>query len=268
MVSIEPYALANSKPPALPAVRAEPNLLQRLHPLSAPRRPEVYFGPVDPRLQQRPDLFGGSRIRALSSNTPISKSNKKTTLHDPRPALDRPWPRVVNETYHRKLLGSAARFDACQAAATYTYVENCTAVIPSLTHPALLHINSLMSPSPGAQPFLLIARVKLLLEQQKIREARRTLEIGSSRHPANRQIASLLRAISPGQVSATGRTSSGRDRETAWIKQHGHEYRGKWIALEEDCLIAFAATLNELLACLETGAERKKPPFVQLLISE
>ena len=115
---------------------------------------------------------------------------------------------------------------------------------------------------------MLIKRVRCLLDQHKIREARRTLEIGSSRDPANRQIASLLRAISPGRVSSIGRTLSGRERETVWIKRHGHEYRGKWVAFEEDRLVAFAATLSELLACLDTGADRRKPPFVQHLISE
>ncbi|MCY4192276.1 MAG: DUF5678 domain-containing protein [Rhodospirillaceae bacterium] len=74
--------------------------------------------------------------------------------------------------------------------------------------------------------------------------------------------------IAPDRVSPTGWASSSRELETAWIKQHGHEYRGKWIALEEDHLIAFADTLKELLANLNTGTERKKAPFIQHLLSE
>ena len=267
-MSIEPYALANSRPPALPAVRAEPNLLQSLHPLSAPRRAELYFGRVEPVLQYRPDLFGASRVPAQSWNTPISTVKEDTTLHDVHPALERPWPRIVSDSYHREFLGTTTRLDTCQAVATYTFVENRTAITPLPTQPPLVHISFPRSPTPDAQPFLLIERVKHLLDQQMIRDARRTLEIGSSRYPANRQIASLLRAISPGRVSPTGWTSSGREWETAWIKQHGHEYRGKWIALDGDRLIAFAATLSELLANLDTRTKREKPPFIQHLMSE
>ena len=267
-MSIEPYALANSRIPALPAVRAEPNLLQRLHPLSAPRRAELYFGRVEPVLQYRPDLFRVTRIPALSWNTPISAVKEDTTLHDLHPPLKRPWPRIVSNNYHREVLGTTTWLDTCQAVATYAFVGNRPAITPLPTRPPLIHISSPRSPASEAPPFLLIELVKHLLDQQKIRDARRTLEIGSSRYPANRQIASLLRAISPGRVSPTGWASSGRERETAWIKRHGHEYRGNWIALDEDRLIAFATTLGELLAHMDTNSERKKPPFIQHLMSE
>ena len=267
-MSIELYALANSKPPALLAARAAPTFLQKPRPLSARRPPEMYFGRIEPRLQYRPDLLVASRKPSLSSNTPISTDREETTAHDLRPPPERPWPGIVSKNYHRGFLGITAKRDTCQAVSTYAFVENHAANTPSCIHPALLHNGYPRFPSHGVQSFMLIERVRCLLDQQKIREARRTLEIGSSRDPANRQIASLLRAISTGRVSSIGRTLSGRERETVWIKQHAHEYRGKWVALEEDRLVAFAATLSELLACLDTGAERKKPPFVQHLISK
>ena len=209
-MSIEPFARANSRPLALPAVQAEPNLLEKLHPLPAPRRAEKFFGRVKPVMQ----------------------------------------------------------FGTNQAAAAYDFVEDRTSITPQPSQMLLVYISSQRFPTPDARPFLLIERVKKLLGQQKIRDARRTLEIGSIRHPEDRQIASLLRAISPGRVSPTGWASTGRERETTWIKQHGYEYRGKWIALDEDRLIALADTLNELLAKLDTSSERKKPPFIQHLMSE
>jgi len=267
-VSIEPYSLANSRPPALPAVQAEPNLLQKLHPLSAPRRADVYFGRVEPVMQYRPYFLGTSPIPAQSWSTSISPAQEDTALHELNPALKRPWPRIANDTYHKAFLGIATRLGTNQAAVAYPIVENRTGITPLPSHPPLVHISSPRSPTPDVQPILLIEHVKHLLDQKNIRDARRTLEIGSSRYPENRQIASLLRAISPGRVSPTGWTSTGRERETAWIKQHGHEYRGKWIALDEDRLIAFAATLSELLANMDTRTEPKKPPFIQHLMSE
>ena len=267
-MSIEPYAVANSRPPTLPAVQAEPNLLQKLHPLPAPRRAEEFFGRVEPVMQFRPYLLGASPIPALSWNTSIFPNQEDTALHEVHPALKRPWPRIVSYTNHRAFLGIATKLGTNPAAAAYAFVEDRTSITPQPGQTPLGHISSPRFPTPDAHPFLLIERVKKLLGQQKIRDARRALEIGSSRYPEDRQIASLLRAISPGRVSPTGWASTGRQLEITWIKQHGQEYRGKWIALDGDRLIALADTLNELLAKLDTSSERKKPPFIQHLMSE
>ncbi len=267
-MSIEPFARANSRPLALPAVQAEPNLLEKLHPLPAPRRADVFFGRVEPVMQFRPYFHGSSPIPALSWNTSIFPAQEDTALHEVHPALKRPWPRIVSYNNHREFLGIATKLGTNQAAAAYDFVEDRTSITPQPSQMLLVYISSQRFPTPDARPFLLIERVKKLLGQQKIRDARRTLEIGSIRHPEDRQIASLLRAISPGRVSPTGWASTGRERETTWIKQHGYEYRGKWIALDEDRLIALADTLNELLAKLDTSSERKKPPFIQHLMSE
>ncbi|MYI69249.1 MAG: hypothetical protein F4103_11115 [Boseongicola sp. SB0673_bin_14] len=107
--------------------------------------------------------------------------------------------------------------------------------------------------------------MKQLLDRQRIRDARRALAVGSIHYPANRQIADLLRAISPGRVSPTGWSSPGREGEIDWIRQNGHKYRGKWIALDAGHLVAFADTLSELLAVLDASAGREKPPFIQHL---
>ena len=272
-MTIEPYALANSRPPALPAVRAEPNLAQRLDPLSEPQRAELHFGRVEPILQYKPDLFGALRTTVLSWNSFISTANKgDTALHDLHPALERTWLRIESGAHLSGFLGTTTRLDSPQAAATHDIVERHTAIAPLPTRPPLVDIISPKSATPDTEYFLLIERVKHLLDKQKIRDARRALEIGSIRYPANRQIARLLQTIAPGRVSPTGRASSGRELETAWIKQHGHKYRGKWIALDEDHLIAFAATLKELLANLDIGTERENErerlPFIQHLLSE
>ena len=267
-MSIEPYALANSRSSAFPAVRAEPNLLQRLHPLSAPQRAELYFGRVAPVLQYRPDMFGALRLATLCWNIPGSTLQEDSTPHNLGPALERPWPRASGDTYCRDLLGGTTILFPHHAAATRRLVANRTAKPPLPVRLSFVHTCAPKPPTPGAQSFLSIERVKHLLGQQKIRDARRTLELASVRYPADAQIASLLRAISPGRVSPTGRAAASRERETAWIRQHGHKYRGQWIALDEDRLIAFAPTLKELLADMDATDEREEPPFIQHLLSE
>ncbi|MDE0697432.1 MAG: DUF5678 domain-containing protein [Boseongicola sp.] len=262
---MEPYALANSRPPALPAVPAEPNLLQRLHPLSGPRRAAPHFGRVEPVLHCRPDLSGALRQGALPWDSPDSAAKDFATSHGLRPALELPWPRVEIDTFHGAALSSTARPETGQTVAARDLVDRRITIDPFPGRPPLVYVSSSGSRTPDTQPFLLIERVKQLLDQQRIRDARRTLAVASNQYPESRQIAGLLRAIAPGQVSPTSLASPSRERETAWIRQHGHKYRGKWIALDEDRLIAFAGTLNELLAGLDASADQEKPPFIQHL---
>lgn len=268
-MTIEPYALGNSRPLALPAFRTEPNLLERFYPLSAPKHADLHFGKVKPVLHFRSDMFRASRAAALSSNTPIPTIRKDTTLHDLHAALERLWPRTVSDDSHRReFFGTTTRLDIFKSVAARGFLESRAAIAPSPARLPLFHVSSPRPPIPDAQSSMVIERVIHLLGQQRIRDARRTLGIGSICYPANREIASLLRAISPGRVSPTGWTSPGRERETAWIKQNGHKYRGKWIALDEDRLITVGATLGELLANLDKPTERGKPPFIQKLMSE
>ncbi len=265
---IEPYALANSRSPAFPAVRAEPSLLQRLHPLSAPQRAEPYFGRVAPVLQYRPDMPGAIRLATPLWNFLGSALEVNSTPPDPAFALQHPWPRVLGDTYSRDRFGGTTIHVPHHAATARHLFTNRTVIPPSPSRRSPVYTSTRKSPNPGAQSFVLIERVKHLLGQQRIRDARSTLELGLVRYPADGQIVSLLRAISPGRVSPTGRAAASRERETAWIRQHGHKYRSQWIALDGDRLIAFAGTLKELLADMDTTDEREEPPFIQHLLPE
>ena len=267
-MSIEPYALANSRPPSLHAVRAEPNLLQTPHPLSGQQRAAPHFGRVEPDLQRGPDRFGALRRAVLSWRNSISAAKEDATLHDRRPALARPPSLILSEALHRGGLGNTSEPEALRAKAACDLAERRIPTDPFPAKPPSVHVSLSESRTRDTQPLLLIEHVKQLLDQQRIRDARRTLAVGSIHYPANLQIAGLLRAISPGRVSPTGWASSGRERETDWIRRNGQKYRGKWIALDEDRLIAFAGNLSELLADLDASADQEKPPFIQHLHSE
>ena len=271
-MSIESYALANSRPPAFAAVRAEPNLLQRLHPLSATQHSEAYFGRVPPVVQYRADM-----PRSIRRATPlwnISGSTLEATSNqlDFALALQHTWPRVSSDAYYIEPLGGTTilvpHHVPHHAPTELHFVANRTAVSAPPDRLSPIHTSTRQSLNPGAQPFMLIERAKQFLSQQRIRDARRTLELGAIRYPGDGQIASLLRAISPGRVSATDRDATNRERETAWIRQHGHKYRGQWIALNGDRLIAFAGTLKDLLADIDAIDERDQPPLIQQLLPE
>ncbi|MCY4314861.1 MAG: DUF5678 domain-containing protein, partial [Roseovarius sp.] len=130
---------------------------------------------------------------------------------------------------------------------------------------SLVFSHTLEAAATCAQSPCLLERVKHLLNQQKIRDARKALELGSIKFPENREIANLLCVVSPGRVVEIDRVSIGRHREISWIKQHGHKYRGKWIALDGDVLVAFAENLRELDGKIVILHQKEQPVFVHYL---
>ena len=266
-MSIEPYALANSKPPALHAVHAEPNLLQRLHPLSGPQRAAPHFGRLEPVSQHSPERFRTLHKVFVSWRASNSADREDSTSYGLRPAPVRPPSLILSAILHREAFGNTTEPDTSKTGSARDPAEHRVPVDPFPAKPASVHVCHSGWGTPGTQPLLLIEHVKQLLDQKRIRDARRTLAVGSIHFPANRQIADFLRAISPGRVSPTGWASPGRERETDWIQRNGHNFRGKWIALDANRLVAFADTLSELLAGLDASADQEKPPFIQYLHS-
>ncbi len=260
-MNLDPYILANTRPLALPAVRAGSHLPQRLPPMSARRPAELYFGGVKPVFQYRSDMSGAM---ALSLNTSIQMAKVDTTPYGLNLALDRPWLGILSNPFHGGRHSFVERYDLFPEVNAHDFA----AIPPVPVRSPFVHVGSPKPSNSDTQSFTLIERVKHLLHQQNIREARRSAEIGSVLYPECPQIANLLRAISPGRVSPKESVSIVRERETAWIRQHGPNYRGKWVALDKDRLIAFASTLDELLTNLGAGSTRNKTPFIQYLLSE
>lgn len=256
-MSLKSCAAANSRPPALPTDRTETSLLPIPHTISVTGRKEVYFGQVERRSQCISGLLAGAYIPTPSSSIAMLTDDVKTVVHDPHPELERSWHRMIGDRNHKMSLGTE------QTVPTYDRIDNRAAITSATVNAVVADINSSRSPADDNPPSMWFEHVKKLLEQHEILAARRALEIGLNFHPRNPQIASLLKAIAPGRVSPTGQTESGRALEIDWIKRHGRDYRGKWIALEKDRLIACGSTLSDLLASLDTDAQEISPLFVQ-----
>ncbi len=268
MVNMESYALANSRQPALPAGRSEPDLLQRLHPLSATRRAEPCFEPAGPAFQREPDVSGPFCKATLSPYNSLSTLGRGTPLSELPSKPDRRWSDAQGNDNFSGQRGDATRLEFHHPATTGHFRFHRVATRSAPARQPFVHFNESRSPTRGAQPFLLIEHVKRLLLRQKIGDARHALALGSIWYPESRQIAKLLQAISPGRAVPTNHVTNGRAKETVWIRQHGHKYRGQWIALDEGHLIAFASTLKGLLAKIVSEHERERSPFVQYLLPE
>jgi len=268
MVNMEPYALANSRQPALLIGRSEPDLLQRLHPLSTTRRTEPCFEPAGSAFQRGPGVFGPLCKATLSPYNSVSTLGRGKPSSGPHPEPGCRWSHVRGNDSCGGQRGDATRPELLHPATAGHFRARRAAIRSAPARQPFIHFNASRSSTRGAQPFPLIEHVKRLLQQQKIRDARHALELGSIWYPESRQVAKLLQAISPGRASPTDHVTNGRERETVWIRQHGHKYRGQWIALDEDHLIAFESTLKGLLAKIVSEHERARSPFVQYLVPE
>ena len=74
----------------------------------------------------------------------------------------------------------------------------------------------------------------------------------------------LRRALAPPIVRAVPRTDIRRPRGYAWLRQYGAEYKGRWVAVGEDGLLASAPTLAELQAQLR-ALTPAYPPLIHKL---
>lgn len=129
---------------------------------------------------------------------------------------------------------------------------------------------TLISQVPGSimAPFILLERARRLLSQERTQDARELLECGSANHPDDEQIADLLCAISPGRVRNRTGTTVDRKREMLWIRKYGRDYRGQWVALQGDRLVASADELKSLIEKVGDLNNLKDPPLIQRVVQE
>ena len=116
--------------------------------------------------------------------------------------------------------------------------------------------------------FLYLERARHMLSAQEIEPARRLLERASARYPNDKKIAQLLRAISPGETTKLVEKAKRRTKEMNWLADNGEQYRGMWVALEEDRLLASAVDLKSLLISVEEAGQLEYPAFIQYVSSK
>ena len=93
--------------------------------------------------------------------------------------------------------------------------------------------------------------VHSLIEKDQIAAARALLSAVPNEAMDEPQLQTLRRVLAPPKVTARKITDSDRTREYKWLQEHGHDYRGKWVAVDGSRLIAVAESLKELLEKLK-----------------
>jgi hypothetical protein len=103
--------------------------------------------------------------------------------------------------------------------------------------------------------------IRHLIEVDRVPAARRLLEsvpLSSSGHPA---IVTLRAVLAPPVVRTAEKRGADRRPEYDWLSAEGAKYRGNWVALEGNRLLAAAPTLRELRERLEPLALADTPLF-------
>lgn len=95
----------------------------------------------------------------------------------------------------------------------------------------------------------LIQIIRLALSTGGLGIAKETCELGLRRFPNDSELNRMSRIFAPPRITISQRPSpTGTRANTLWLKAHGDNYRGKWVALRAGDLIASAKTIDELVA--------------------
>ncbi len=96
-------------------------------------------------------------------------------------------------------------------------------------------------------------RLKALVEASRVEEAQRLAPELAAKWPDSRAAQHWARVLEPPRILPTppGWKNRSFDRETTWIRQHGHEYPGCWLGVYEDRLIAADPDLGVVIRAME-----------------
>jgi hypothetical protein len=97
-----------------------------------------------------------------------------------------------------------------------------------------------------------------LLERADIEGARALVQVLAAKWPASERVQHFARVLAPPVVSVRpGKPGHSRQRERAWLREHGREYAGCWLALLGDQLVAADPDPAVVLATLRGRPEEQ-----------
>jgi hypothetical protein len=107
--------------------------------------------------------------------------------------------------------------------------------------------------------------LQLAVELNLIDLARDLVARAVSRHPRDRKLEHWARVLAPPEVKLSSRkTESAQHAEWDWLREHGQEYRGKWVVLSAGKLVA---ANEELATALRQARKRTSAPTLVHFIS-
>ena len=106
------------------------------------------------------------------------------------------------------------------------------------------------------------ARIADLFEKERVPGARKLIEEALQRYPEAPGLLAWKKALAPPEVRIGGARDRDRTPEFRWLDAHGPQYRGEWVAVLGDRLVAHAMNLKDLDAQLDSLPPEEFPPLV------
>jgi len=113
------------------------------------------------------------------------------------------------------------------------------------------------SPARDVLPFLVAVRD--LLSTEQIWAAREMLNAAPTYVLSHPLVAPVRAILAPPTITRTDERDEDRGPEYEWFREQGHRYRGHWVAVDRDRLVASARTLRELRQALRKLAPTRAP---------
>jgi hypothetical protein len=108
-----------------------------------------------------------------------------------------------------------------------------------------------------------VARIRDLVETDRVRGARRLVAEAIEIFPHHPDVIAWSKLLSPAKViKVGGPLDKDRTPEYRWLDAHGPQYRGEWVAVLGDRLVAHAVDYAELNAELDRLPPEEFPPLV------
>jgi hypothetical protein len=105
-------------------------------------------------------------------------------------------------------------------------------------------------PAPAVHRFLIAVRD--LIESEQLSAARHLLRAAPAYILSDPLAVNLRSVLAPPVVKQIGKRDVDRSREYNWLRTEGHKFRGHWVALDGDQLLASAPRLRDLQQALRT----------------
>lgn len=112
--------------------------------------------------------------------------------------------------------------------------------------------------APSEEAGLYVPRIQRLLETADLRGARKLLAEARERGSSEPDLARLERLLAPPRQELRPASDFDRSAEIHWLEEHWKEYRGQWVALLHDELLAHG-TLDEVTTELKAKPPKARP---------
>lgn len=105
----------------------------------------------------------------------------------------------------------------------------------------------------------LVERIRSLLEAQELLAAQREASRAAEEHPEHPWLQQANRVLNPSRVTTAPASGADRRREFEWLRRNRETYRGQWVALLGDELIAADRDFDVVLHQVRANAPNANP---------